>query len=261
MLSINNRIPYFQTIKIFRVNIIIEDHYDDLSKATAELIIDLVKQKPDAVLCLASGDSPTGTYQYLIKAEKKGEVSFKQCVFVGLDEWLNIDANQPGATKYYLETNFLDKIDANAVYFFDPSNPDLEAECNKMERLIANKGSIDLLLAGIGLNGHIGLNEPGVDFNLGIHVNDLATSTVISAQKHFGRPVDLKQGITMGIQNILQSNKLVLIASGEKKADIIAKALHSKVSNQVPATIIQQHADCEVILDKAAASQLNQPVQ
>lgn len=243
------------------MNITITEHYDDLSKATAKLIIDLVKHKPDALICLASGDSPTGTYQYLIKAANNGEVSFKQCVFIGLDEWLNIDADKPGATKYYLETNFLDKIDAAAAYYFDPSNPDLEAECRKMEKLIADHRGIDLLLAGIGLNGHIGLNEPGADFNLSIHVNDLAASTISSAQKHFGRPVDLKQGITLGIQNILRSRKLVLIASGEKKADIISKALNLEVSNHIPATIIQEHSDCEVILDKAAASLLNQPVQ
>jgi 6-phosphogluconolactonase/Glucosamine-6-phosphate isomerase/deaminase len=242
------------------VNIIIKDDYDSLSKATSDLIINVVKQKPHAMICLASGDSPTGTYQYLIKAANNGEVSFKQCIFIGLDEWLNIDADKAGATKYYLQSNFLDKIDTGAVYFFDPSNPDLEEECRKMEKLISEKGPIDLLLAGIGLNGHIGLNEPGVNFNLGIHINDLADSTVTSAQKHFGRPVYLEQGITLGIHDILKARKLVLIASGEKKAAIISKALHQKISNQVPATIIQQHPNCEVILDKAAASMLNQPV-
>ena len=243
------------------MNISIKEDYNDLSKATANLIIELVKQKPDAMLCLASGDSPTGTYQHLIIAANTGKVSFKQCVFIGLDEWLDIDADQPGATKYYLKSNFLDKIEAGVIHFFDPSDPDLESECRKMEKLIDENGTIDLLLAGIGLNGHIGLNEPGVDFNLGVHVNNLASSTITSAQKYFGGSVDLKQGITLGIQNILKARKLVLIASGEKKANIISKALHDKVNNQVPATIIQQHPDCEVILDKAAASQLNQPVQ
>ena len=243
------------------MNITITDQYDDLSKTTAKLIIELLKQKPNAMICLASGDSPTGTYQYLIKAAKNGDVSFSKCTFIGLDEWLDIDADQPGATKYYLQTNFLDKIDSGAVYFFNPSNTDLQQECDQMERLISEKGPIDLLLAGIGLNGHIGLNEPGVDFSLGIHINELAPTTISSAQKHFGKPVELKQGITLGIQNILKSKKLVLIASGEKKAGIISKALHYKVNNEIPATIIQLHRNCEVILDKAAAAQLNQPVQ
>ena len=106
----------------------------------------------------------------------------------------------------------------------------------------------------------IGLNEPGVDFNLGIHVNDLATSTITSAQKHFGRAVNLIRGITLGIQDILKARKLLMIASGEKKAEIIRKALYNNINNQIPASIIQQHPDCEVILDKAAAALLNQPV-
>ena len=244
------------------MNITIKDNYDGLSETTGKLIIDLVTQKPDALICLASGDSPTGTYQYLIKSANNGKVSFRQCTFIGLDEWLDIDAGKPGATKYYLQTTFLNMIEARPdnIHFFDPSNPNLQEECNKMEKIISDKGPIDLLLAGIGLNGHIGLNEPGVDFNLGIHINDLATSTITSAQKHFGRAVNLTKGITLGIQDILNARKLVMIASGEKKADIIYKALYNDINKLIPASIIQKHQDCEVVLDKAAAALLNQPV-
>lgn len=244
------------------MNIIVKNNYEGLSEATGSIIIELVNKKPDAFICLASGDSPTGTYQYLINCVNKGEVSFSKCRFIGLDEWLNIDADKPGGTKHYLQTTFFDKVDADKqnVYFFNPSNPDIQSECNKMDRLISEKGPIDLLLAGIGLNGHIGLNEPGVDFQSGIHVNDLASSTITSAQKHFGRNVNLEKGITLGIRDILKARKLVLIASGEKKASIISKALNDPVSNQLPATIIQQHSNCEVILDKASASLLNPTV-
>jgi glucosamine-6-phosphate isomerase len=244
------------------VNIIVKDNYEGLSEATGRIIIELVNQKPDAFICLASGDSPTGTYQYLINCVNQGDVSFQKCTFIGLDEWLNIDADKPGGTKHYLKTTLFNKIDADErnIYFFDPSNPDIQEECVKMEKVISEKGPIDLLLAGIGLNGHIGLNEPGVDLKSGVHINDLAQSTITSAQKYFGDNVTLEKGITLGIQNILMTRKLVLIASGEKKASIISKALQEPISDQVPATIIQQHSDCDVILDKSAASLLNQAV-
>src|SRR4051812_6504691 len=160
------------------MNITICENYDELSKTTAALIMQTVVQKPDAFICLASGDSPTGTYQYLVKWYNEKKLSFRNCYFIALDEWLGIDAAKVGGTMHYLLTNFLEQVDADKekIYFFNSLTSDAESECKRIESILNERGAIDIALVGIGLNGHIGLNEPGADFNAEVHISTLATS-------------------------------------------------------------------------------------
>ncbi|HEU0063473.1 MAG TPA: glucosamine-6-phosphate deaminase [Flavisolibacter sp.] len=242
------------------MNITICENYDELSKTSAAIIMQTVLQKPDAFICLASGDSPTGTYQYLVKWHNEKKLSFRNCYIIALDEWLGIDAAKAGGTMHYLMTNFLEHVDADKekIYFFNSLTSDAQSECKRIETVLKERGAIDIALVGIGLNGHIGLNEPGSDFSAQVHISTLASSTINSAQRYFSGKVHLVKGITLGIKNIMEAKRLILIASGEKKADIVSKAVQGEVNNTVPATIIQHHVNSEVILDKAAAMFLPQ---
>ncbi|MFL5788251.1 MAG: glucosamine-6-phosphate deaminase [Flavisolibacter sp.] len=231
-----------------------------MSRTTADFIADCIMHKPASLICLPSGESPTGTLQYLVQYGKEGKVNFSQCKFMGLDEWGGIDTNKEGSTRHYLFTHFLSplKINSEQYMFFDPNAQDLDEECRRIDEYIKNNGPIDVMLVGIGMNGHIGLNEPGCDFNSYSHHGALDAVTKVTAQKYFSNEQSLEEGLTLGIMNILESRILLLIANGDKKSEIISKALESDVSNRIPASIVQKHNSSYVFLDKGAASKLSQ---
>lgn len=241
----------------------ISKNYNELSKATANYIIDYVNRKPASLICLPSGQSPTGTLDYLVQSAEKGIVDFSNCSFVALDEWVGIDGTMEGSSRQYLNKHFFDhlNIDSDKIIFFDGLAADLESECKRVDNEISKHGSIDIMLVGIGMNGHIGLNEPGTSFDLYSHVVELDELTVTVAQKYFQQQTALKKGITLGLKHLMESKIPVLIASGMNKAEIIKKALGGPVSNSIPATILQTHPDCQVFLDKDAASLLEIKVQ
>jgi 6-phosphogluconolactonase/glucosamine-6-phosphate isomerase/deaminase len=149
------------------------------------------------------------------------------------------------------------KIQNDKIHFFDGASQDLVAECKRIDNFISEKGHIDLVMVGLGLNGHIGLNEPGVDFDLYSHFSPLDEKTKEVAQKYFTDKVLLTKGITLGPRHLLEAEVAILIASGINKAEIIKKALEQEVSNSVPASILQNHRDAYVFLDQNAASLLS----
>lgn len=232
--------------------------YDDMSKATADFIADHIRQKPDSLLCFPSGESPTGTLHYLAAYARSGKADFSRCHFVGLDEWVGMDENDPGSCKHYMYTHLFRPLEIRQeqITFFDAKASKLDKECHRIDAFIFARGPIDLLLVGLGLNGHIGLNEPGVSFDLYSHYIQLAELTKHSAQKYFTSDTRLEQGITIGIKHMLEAKTAVLIAGGEKKASVIQQALEGEVTRQVPASILQQHANSYIFLDQGAASLL-----
>ncbi|MBL4678917.1 MAG: glucosamine-6-phosphate deaminase [Mucilaginibacter sp.] len=233
-------------------------NYDEMSKAAAELVARQLAEKPNSVLVFPSGDSPTGTLNYLVAWANDGRIDLTNAFIIGLDEWVGMDENDKGSCKYYLKNTFFDKLNTKLtnVTLFNAKANDLEAECERMNSFIASKGGLDIMMVGIGMNGHLGLNEPGTPFDLYAHLSELDPVTVEVGQKYFDTATPLTGGITLGLQHLAEAGKAVLIASGAKKAEIIAESLQGEVSTAVPASILQTLDNALVLLDEDGASSL-----
>lgn len=236
------------------------ENYDVLSAHAATEIIEFVKQKPDAVLCLASGDTPRLTYAIVAKMAKEESVDFKRCTFVGLDEWMGIPPDNEGSCHYFLQHQVFGplNISSDHIHLFDGLSANPEEECREMDKIISDTGGIDLMVVGIGMNGHIGFNEPAESFGQYSRVVDLGESTKLVGQKYFRQQTSLTRGITLGLNHLLEAKKVILVANGSKKADVVRKALKEKITPHLPASILRNHNNSLVILDRAAASMLTQ---
>jgi len=230
-----------------------------LSARVADEVIALIKRIPDAVFCLASGDTPRLACQLIAQRVINEGIDFGRCTFVGLDEWLGVPPDNEGSCNNFFKTLLIDPLglSPNQTFLFDALAKNPQEECKKMDERIFNKGGIDLMVVGIGMNGHIGFNEPGISVELYSHVADLADSTITVGQKYFSSPTDLKLGITLGLKHLMESKRVILMANGMKKARVIADAVGGQVSNEFPATIIQRHQNAEVAIDVEASSELN----
>jgi galactosamine-6-phosphate isomerase len=229
--------------------------YELLSQQTAGEVIGLVKEKPDAVICLASGSSPLGTCQWIVKKANAEHVDLSEVSFIGLDEWVGVAKENTGSCYFFFQENLFKplQISEDQTFLFDSAAADWQKECKKMDELIAAKSGIDLMIVGIGMNGHIGFNEPGVGSDLLSHVIDLEETTRSVGQKYFSAPTELSKGITLGLGHLLKAKKAILIASGQAKAGIIKKAVQGEVTSSLPATIMQEHPNGFVYLDQQAA--------
>lgn len=233
--------------------------YEALSTATADAIIELIKEKPTAVICFASGHTPLLPCQLFVQKIKEQKINIDTVSFVELDEWVGVPPHNEGSCHYFLHNTVFDLLDikSNQIYVFDALANDLENECKKMDTVIANLGGIDLMLVGIGMNGHIGFNEPGVSFKNYCHVINLDEMTLSVGQKYFSIETNLTKGITLGLQHLTETKKVILIANGIKKANIIKKTIEEKITEQIPATIMQAHTNGMIMLDEDAASLIN----
>ncbi len=233
--------------------------YEALSLAAAEEILTCVKTKPAAVLCLATGDSPLRTYQILVEQVKKNRNDFSKVHFVALDEWVSIPPENSGSCSFFLTKNVFEPlmIDSDHIHLFDALSLDINSECMKMNKVIDDLGGIDLMIVGIGMNGHVGFNEPGVSSTLRAHVIQLDEVTQHVGQKYFNQPVKLKEGITLGLQTTLEAKSVILLANGAKKSDIIKKALQEDITEQCPASILRKHPNGYAFLDMEAAFKLS----
>lgn len=240
------------------MQIAIFESVEKLAQDAAGKIIELVSRKPNAVLCLAGGETPRLTYQYLIAEAKKENIDFTCVQWVSLDEWVGIPSSNAGSCYYFLQQTLFTPLAVNPsnIHFFDAMAADLSAVCEKMNAKINQWQALDLILAGIGMNGHIGFNEPGVDAGLAAHVIELDIITQQVGQKYFTGNTKLQKGITLGISQFMQARMAILIAAGANKAGIIKKAVEEPVSPLLPASYIQAHTDAWVLLDAAAAGAL-----
>ncbi|GAB3327142.1 glucosamine-6-phosphate deaminase [Larkinella ripae] len=231
--------------------------YEALSRYTARHIADLLNRKPDALICAASGDTPVGTYRALVELVRKGETRVDRCTFVGLDEWVGLGPESEGSCANYLQRELFGPLNISPEHYrlFDAKAADLDAECADMTRFVDDRGGFDLILVGVGLNGHIALNEPGTPFTLKAHVSELAETTITVGQKYFSTPTPLTLGVTTGLQQLMDAREAILIASGSKKADVIKTALEGPITEEFPASIMQQHPNSSIWVDQAAAGQ------
>jgi glucosamine-6-phosphate isomerase len=234
------------------------DDYNTMSVAAADIIIDCIKNKPGALLCFATGNTPILTYKLLAEKVKQQQLDLSQCFCIGLDEWLGVPPHAKGSCYYDLHEHVFGPlgIKESQVHLFDGLTTDISNECKKMDQLISKHGDVDCLLAGIGVNGHIGFNEPGVDPTLKAHEQLLHATTLASGQNYFKQVTKLEKGITLGLAQVMSAKKFLLLANGKSKAEIINKAVNGEVSSEVPASCIQQCENGIVIIDKEAASAL-----
>lgn len=230
-----------------------------MSIAAADRIVEQVRQKPDSLLCFPSGDSPVGVFNTLINYANTGKIDLSRCYFIGLDEWVGMGKNDEGSCTWSLYESFFNQLDiaADHIRFFDARAGDLDASCKAMDDFIKDKGPLDIMMVGTGMNGHIGLNEPGTDFNSYSHHSPLAPMTISVGQKYFKQQTELHEGITLGLKHLQEVKTPILIASGIKKAAIVKQALEGPVTNQRPASIFQTLPSGIVFLDEEAASELN----
>ena len=233
--------------------------YKDMSRKAANIISAQVIMKPNCVLGLATGSTPIGTYQQLIEWYKKGDLDFSDVTTVNLDEYKGLPGTNDQSYYYFMHQNLFDQVNINPENTHLPNGmePNSEKECARYESLIHSLGGVDLQLLGLGHNGHIGFNEPGEAFEKETHCVDLQERTIEANKRFFASADDVpKQAYTMGIKTIMQAKKILVIVSGEDKADIVAKAFFGPVTPAVPASILQMHNDVTLVGDEAALSKI-----
>ena len=237
---------------------IIYNDYTELSVKTAEMIAAIIKQKSDALLCFPAGETSVGTFKHLIELNNTGKLSFKKCKIVGLDEWANIEEMSSENCFSFLKKHLFDHIDYSGenLCFFDGESSDLNYECDKTDNFIRKYGPIDMILLGAGMNGHLGLNEPGTSFDLYSHIVTLDDTTKIVGQKYFSGKVDLTSGISLGIKYILESKTVILQMNGAIKAEIAKKLVDSEITTALPASVLKGHRNAYLLLDREAARNL-----
>ena len=231
--------------------------YSALSRAAANIIAAQVILKPRCVLGLATGSSPVGTYQELVRRCQAGELDFSQVRTVNLDEYVGLDRDHDQSYAYFMRDNLFNHInlDLSNTNVPDGMDPDGNSACARYDQIIRDLGGIDLQLLGLGVNGHIGFNEPDDHFSLGTHKVTLTESTR-EANKRFFPSIDEvpTHAYTMGVRDILQARRVVMVASGANKAQAIKDAFFGPVTPQVPASILQYHPDFVLVADEEALS-------
>ncbi len=232
------------------MNFVKAESYEQLSKFAANIIAAQVILKPDCVLGLATGSSPLGTYANLVKMCDAGELDFSKVTSVNLDEYAGLTGDNDQSYRYFMDTNLFSKvnIDRSKTHVPNGCAADLSKEGERYDELIKSLGGIDLQLLGIGLDGHIGFNEPDDVFTKETHLVTLDPSTIEANARFFASKDEVPtQAITMGMMSIMQAEKVLLIANGKNKKEILEKSLYGPITPQIPASILQLHKDLTVI--------------
>jgi glucosamine-6-phosphate deaminase len=235
------------------MKVIIKGEYQKLSRKTARIVAHQILSKKDTVLGLPTGNTPIGMYQQLVKMYEYGLIDFSKVITFNLDEYYGIPPDHPKSFHRYMKENFFRHVNINKQNFHIPNGTaeDIEEECKRYEDEIKQHGGIDLQILGIGYNGHIGFNEPGTDWGTDTRLVELSEET--KSKLGLGLADKIK-AISMGIRTIMRSRKILLLASGREKAEIIKQTIHGPITKQVPASILQLHPDVTVVLDEEAAS-------
>ena len=232
------------------MNFITVKSYDELSVKAANIIASQIIMKPNCVLGLATGSSPVGTYKKLIEKCNAGELDFSTVTSVNLDEYVGLNGDHDQSYRYFMNTNLFDHVNIDKAKTAVPSgiSGDLAAEGAAYDKHIENLGGIDLQLLGIGLDGHIGFNEPEAFFTAATHPVTLDESTIEANSRFFASKADVPtRAITMGMMSIMQAKKILLVANGAKKLEVIKKMMEGPVDPMMPASILQLHPDVTII--------------
>lgn len=241
------------------MKIYVSDDYKGMSRKAANIVSAQVILNPACVLGLATGSTPIGMYKQLIDWYNKGDLDFSQVKSVNLDEYVGLAPTHDQSYRYFMQHNLFDHVNIDPANTNVPNGlaSDPEAECQRYNEVIRSMGGIDIQVLGMGHNGHIGFNEPGQAFELETHVVDLTERTIEANARFFASKDEVpKRAITMGIKSIMQARQILVVVSGEDKAEIVKKAFFGPVVPQVPASILQMHPNVVLCGDKAALSQI-----
>ncbi len=240
------------------MNVIIVKNYDEMSKKAFEIMKAAVTEKQNAVLGLATGSTPIGLYKEMIADHKAGGASYADVKAFNLDEYMGLDYSSDQSYVYFMRENLFDHIDIKLenTNIENGKAADPAAECARYNALLA-ENTVDLQILGIGSNGHIAFNEPGTSFDSVTHVVDLTENTIKDNSRLFNSIDEVpKKAFTMGLANIMAAKKILVLANGANKAKAVYGMVRGEVTENVPASILQNHADCTLICDEAAASLL-----
>lgn len=235
--------------------------YSDMSRKAANIISAQVIMKPNCVLGLATGSTPIGTYAQLVEWYQKGDLDFSEVTTVNLDEYKGLTRDNDQSYYYFMNDNLFSKVNINLERTFlpDGTEPDSDKACADYNKIIADVGGVDLQLLGLGHNGHIGFNEPGMAFEAETHCVNLTESTMKANQRFFASMDDVpRQAYTMGIKTIMQAKKILVVVSGEDKAAIVKEAFFGPITPAVQASVLQLHNDVTIVADEAALSLVKQ---
>ena len=237
------------------MRIIVCKNYEDMSRAAAKLVASQITLKPDCVLGFATGSTPIGLYKELCAMYGRGEIDFSAVTSFNLDEYYPIRKSNPESYDYFMKDNLFSKVNipSENIHIPDGETEVPEIECLNYEKAIESCGGIDLQILGIGVNGHIGFNEPDINLSTKTHVTELSQSTIDANSRFFDSEDEVpRKAITMGVSTILKSKKIVLLASGKNKHAVIKELLDEKVNTNVPATLLNVHRDVTIICDEEA---------
>lgn len=235
-----------------------KDYYH-MSRMAANLISAQVIMKPDCVLGLATGSTPIGAYDQLIRWFDKGDLDFSEVTSINLDEYKGLSPENDQSYRYFMNTHLFDHINIKKTKTFVPDGlePDSDKACTDYNNIIKASGGIDLQLLGLGNNGHIGFNEPGTSFEKETHCVALTQSTIDANARFFDSLDDVpKEAYTMGIQTIMHARKIVVVVNGAGKAGIVKEAFFGPITPDVPASVLQLHPDVVLVGDEEALSQI-----
>ena len=241
------------------MDVIIAKDYEEMSKRAAEMIKDLVKSKPDAVLGLATGSTPVGAYKELIRMHKEEGLDFSNVATFNLDEYVGLVPEHDQGYRYFMNKNLFEQINIKIenTHVPDGMAEDIESHCREYEEMIRQAGGIDLQVLGIGSNGHIAFNEPGGSLESRTHKETLTENTLKDNARFFKSMDEVpRYALTMGIGTIMEARRIILLASGGNKADAVCKAVEGPVTEMVPASVLQNHSQASVITDKDAGAAL-----
>jgi len=232
------------------------DNYNNLSEAAGDYIAGRLADITNPLLCFAAGETPIGTLTFLVNAFPGDNTHLKKANYIGLDEWIGMNGDDAGSCRNTLDTHFFKplEIEKSRIHFFDGKLENLIDQCDRIDCYLEKKGPLDMIFLGIGLNGHIGFNEPGASLDSGSRLVDLQNVTQTAGQKYFGEKRSLTQGLTLGMKQILEAKEIIMVAAGKKKAEIIYELLKSNTTRVLPAAALLGHPNFTLYLDKEAYS-------
>ena len=233
-------------------------NYDEMSEEALKIVLDVVKNNPNAVLGLATGSTPLGLYAKMAEDHKNNGTSYANCSAVNLDEYVGLDINSDQSYIYFMRENLFKNIDIKPenTHIENGKAEDKEAECERYNALLDELVQ-DIQVLGIGSNGHIAFNEPGTPFDSVTHIVDLAESTIKDNSRLFNSIDEVpRQAFTMGLTNIMNAKKIIILANGEGKAYAINELVNGEIREEIPASILRNHPDCTLICDELAGKHI-----
>ena len=229
----------------------------EADKKVSQEIINLINDKKNCVLGLATGSTPEGVYALLVEAYKQGKVSFKDVTTFNLDEYVGLADSHPQSYRYFMNNHLFLHVDINLEKTHVPGNKGDENDLSVYDENIKKHGGIDLQLLGIGSNGHIAFNEPGTPFDSKTHIVTIKESTIKDNSRFFNSIDEVPtSSITMGLDSIMNAKKIILMAFGKNKAEAICKMFTKDANVDLPASILQKHDNVTIYCDEEAASLL-----